>query len=72
MLKITLTLFVFISVVITFSGCSSRAWYEGLRNIERQNCYKIERTTERLECLEKVDDISYDQYQKEREEPQKQ
>ena len=35
--------------------------------MERQNCYKIESPTERQECLNKVDETSYDQYQKERE-----
>jgi hypothetical protein len=54
-------------VFMSFSGCSYRAWYEGFREAERQNCYKIESAAERQECLDRVDETSYDQYQKERE-----
>jgi len=59
-------------IFMTFSGCSSRAFYESLREIERQNCYELESMSERQECLDRVDETSYDQYQKEREEAQKQ
>ena len=54
-------------VFICFPGCSYRAWYEGLHEIERQNCYKIESPTERQECLDRIDETSYDQYEKDRE-----
>ncbi|MEE4359717.1 MAG: hypothetical protein V2I97_24820 [Desulfococcaceae bacterium] len=60
--------FMFLAYIcICFSGCSYRSWYEGLMETERQNCYKIENRTERQECLDSVGDMSYDQYQKERE-----
>jgi len=59
-------------IFIYFSGCSYRAWYEGFRETERQNCYKIENSIERQECLDKVEETSYDQYQKEREKANKQ
>lgn len=66
MLKTPLYLLLLTTVLATFSGCSSRAWYEGLRNIERQNCQKIAGTAERVECLQREADVSYDQYQRER------
>jgi hypothetical protein len=59
-------------IYIYFSGCSYRAWYEGFRETERQNCYKIENSIERQQCLDRVDEMSYDQYQKEREKAKKQ
>jgi len=67
-----LTLMFLASISIYFSGCSYRSWYEGLRETERQNCYKIENSIERQECLDRVDEMSYDQYQKEREKTIKQ
>ncbi len=67
-----LTLMFLVSIFIYFSGCSYRSWYEGLRETERQNCYKIENSIERQECLDRVDEMSYDQYQKEREKTIKQ
>jgi hypothetical protein len=36
--------------------------------MEREKCNKIESPTERQECLDKVNETSYDQYQREREE----
>ena len=72
MLKIFLTILFFTIVFITFPGCTYRAWYEGFRETERQNCYKIENSTERLQCLDRVNNMSYEQYQKERKESQQQ
>lgn len=54
------------SVCIGVAGCSSRGLYEGMREVERQNCYKMENLSERQACLERVDETSYDQYQRER------
>lgn len=67
---LTLTFISYVSICI--AGCSSRAWYEGFREEERRNCYKIESPKERQECLHGVDETSYDQYQKEREMSEKQ
>lgn len=66
------TLLLVAFVFLTFPGCSSRPWFEGLREMERQNCYRMESSAERQECLDRVDETSYDQYQKERERSQKQ
>lgn len=59
-------------VFISFSGCSSRAWYEGFREAERQNCYKIGSQSERRECLDRVNGRSFEQYKKDRDESLKQ
>jgi hypothetical protein len=51
-----------------FQGCASQSWFDAFKDIQRQECYKIESPTERQECLDKIDDASYDEYQKERKE----
>lgn len=71
MMKAYIILIFFTLVFTNIAGCSSRAWYEGLRETERQNCYKKKNSTETLECLNKVNDMSYDQYQKELESSKK-
>ena len=67
----------FIIILLTycflcFSSCTSQAWYEGFKDMEREKCNKIESATERQECLDKVNKTSYDQYQREREESKNQ
>lgn len=71
MTKKSISLLVFALVFSSLSGCSSRAWYEGFREVERQHCYEIESPSERQECLDKLTETSYDQYEKEREESKK-
>lgn len=63
----SLALLLFVSVLVAGPGCSSRSWYEGFREMERQNCYELESPSERQACLERVDETSYGQYEKERE-----
>jgi organic radical activating enzyme len=53
MKKLFLAVMLLAYVFISFSGCSYRAWYEGLREAERQNCYKIESAAERQELIPK-------------------
>ncbi len=66
-MKKSLTLLLVFFIFCIFQGCTSREWFEGLKGIQRQDCYKIESPTERQECLDKVDGQSYDQYKKDRE-----
>jgi hypothetical protein len=54
-----------------FSGCTYKSWYEGLRESERQNCYRIANTVERQKCMDEIDKMSYEQYQKEQEKAKK-
>jgi len=67
MINKLLTLFFFGCVCIVCQGCTYRAWYEGFQESARQECYKIENQTERQQCIDKVDGVTYDQYKKARE-----
>lgn len=49
------------------AGCSRQAWYEGVRDARRQNCYELP-AGEVQDCLERVDRVGYEQYRREREE----
>jgi hypothetical protein len=49
-------------------GCSYRAWHEGFRERQRQECYKLPSQDAMRKCLDKVDNMTYDQYKKAREE----
>lgn len=52
---------------VVVQGCSYRAWYEGFRAQQRQNCYKIDNSMERKECLDRVEGLTYDKYKTARE-----
>jgi len=64
--KIILFLLTSVFCLIT-QGCTSRAWYEGLQNRERQECYKSPSQGEIQQCLERVNSTTYDQYKIEKE-----
>ncbi|MBN1472718.1 MAG: hypothetical protein JW925_13140 [Syntrophaceae bacterium] len=66
-----LVLFFFGCVCIACHGCTYRAWYEGFKETERQECYKIVNQTERQQCLDRVDSITYDEYKKAKEDLKK-
>ncbi|MBN1904765.1 MAG: hypothetical protein JW927_06680 [Deltaproteobacteria bacterium] len=66
-----LTIMLLAFIFSCFSGCTYKSWYEGLRETERQNCNRIENTAERQKCLDEIDKMSYEQYQKERDESNK-
>jgi hypothetical protein len=55
-----------IFVFVFFTGCTKEAWYEGMKESQRQDCNKIDDFLMRQQCLEKLDNMSYDQYKKER------
>jgi hypothetical protein len=48
-------------------GCTYRAWYEGMQERQRQECYKIPSQSETQKCLERVNSITYDDYKNRRE-----
>ena len=56
-----------LGAAMTNPGCTSRNWYEGSREVKRNDCYKLQSDWERDRCLEEIDGASYDQYKKERE-----
>lgn len=49
------------------TGCSQRAWYEGVKQGQRQECYKAPPSA-REECLKALDSETYDEYQRSRQE----
>jgi hypothetical protein len=52
-------------------GCTSQAWYEGFRENQRQDCYKYKNQKEIQECLDRANGLTYDQYEKARENSEK-
>jgi len=59
-------LLVTVCLCLTAQGCTSRAWYEGLQNRERQEFYKSQNQGENQKCLERVNGTTYDQYKVEK------
>jgi hypothetical protein len=55
------------SILIACQGCSCRAWYDGLKEVQRLECQKLPGARERQECLDRVNSLTYDQYSSERE-----
>lgn len=53
-------------VMVLLQGCSTRMWYDGFKQAQESECSKLQ-DREREECLRDAG-ISYDQYQREREE----
>lgn len=56
---------------LTNQGCTYRAWYEGLQERQRQECYRLYIHGEIQTCLDRVNSISYDEYKKSRESSRK-
>lgn len=58
--------FVVLTALAT-SACTQRAWYEGAKQGQRNECYKMPPSA-REECLKALDSESYDEYQRKRDE----
>lgn len=67
----SLALITFCFLCMLGQGCTYRAWYEGLQERERQECYKYISQDEMANCLDEVN-VKYDQYQQDRESLKKQ
>ena len=66
---------VFLLVACVFfssQGCTYRAWYEGFQEQQRQNCYKYSSQSEIQRCLDKANNMTYEQYKMTREASKKQ
>jgi hypothetical protein len=55
-------------LVLAGSGCSYRAWYQGFQDRQRQDCYHLGGQHEIQDCLDRVDSMTYDDYQRLRQE----
>lgn len=52
---------------LAVSACTQRAWYEGAKQSQRNECYKMPPSA-RAECLKALGSESYDEYQRQRQE----
>ena len=62
----TITCFM-VLMILGASACTQRAWYEGAKQSQRNECYKMPLPA-REECLQKLDSETYDEYQRQRQE----
>ena len=67
MVKRVLSFMLVISVLFVIIGCTYQAWYEGLREHQRQECHKHISDDVVERCLENVENMTYEQYLKSRE-----
>jgi hypothetical protein len=72
MIKMLSPLLLACCVYFAIQGCTYRAWYEGIKEQQRQNCYKYISQDEIDKCLDRVNSMTYDQYEKARKEAKKQ
>lgn len=47
-------------------GCTYRAWYAGLQERQRQECYQSPSQSEVQKCLDSVNSTTYDEYMRTR------
>ncbi|MBI5016275.1 MAG: hypothetical protein HZB55_12415 [Deltaproteobacteria bacterium] len=52
--------------VLIGQGCTYRAWYEGFKERERQECYRNASQEEVQKCLDRVNSTTYDDYRRNR------
>lgn len=52
-------------VMIIMSGCTSQAWYEGVKESANNNC-RNQPPSEVNRCLDKLNNKTYEEYEKER------
>ncbi|BAV33646.1 hypothetical protein SCL_1335 [Sulfuricaulis limicola] len=52
---------------LSAAGCTERAWYEGTKQSQRNECYKMPPSA-REECLKALESEGYDEYQRQRQE----
>lgn len=48
-------------------ACSTAAWYDGIQYSQRQECERMQGTA-REECLERISNSSYEDYERQRKE----
>lgn len=65
MLQFLLTLVMSVSFMI--QGCTYQAWYEGMREHQRNECHKHISNDAVQRCLDNIENMTYEQYMKSRE-----
>ena len=51
-----------------FAGCTTQEWYDGLRNMQREQCRNLPSLDEQRACTERNRVPNYQQYEKSRQE----
>jgi hypothetical protein len=69
--KKLLNIVAILCIFLVCQGCTCRAWYDGLKEVQRLDCQKLPGARERQECLDRANSITYDQYSSEREKREK-
>ena len=65
---ITILRILVISLCLTAQGCTYQAWYAGFQEQQRHQCYKnTVNSSETQQCLDRVNNTTYDQYKAQRE-----
>lgn len=57
------------AVLTQLAACTTQAWYDGLRQSQRDQCQLSPTADERQACLERNKAPNYDRYEKERNGP---
>jgi len=52
---------------LAVTGCTRQAWYEGFKSQQRLQCERMTQDYERQRCIERVNGLSYDEYQRQTE-----
>lgn len=52
-------------LLVHLAGCSTEAWYEGMKRGAENECYRLP-PGESEACLKRVNDKTYQEYEKER------
>lgn len=54
---------------LAVGGCTSKAWYEGMREAGRQQCRQTPDTDAAKDCTDRIDRQGYEAYKSERDKP---
>lgn len=60
-----LALITFASFVVITAGCTNKTWYEGVKEGAKNNC-RSQPPGEVESCLERLNNKTYEEYEKER------
>jgi len=64
MVKISLLLTLVTIVSFMTQGCTYQAWYEGLREHQRNECHKHISNDTVQRCLDNIENMTHEQYMK--------
>jgi hypothetical protein len=57
-----------LAVATLLAGCTTRNWYEGMQESQRQQCrQRYPSASDQQDCIDRINSKGYEQYQRERE-----